>query len=59
MGEGRAHLVRDVRDKQLKNTADFRRFAQRTVFNAGHLFGATEKAAVADAWKQVGIDAGT
>ena len=48
-----------VRDKQLKNTADFRHFAQRTVINAAHLFGATEKAAVLDAWTQVGVQAGS
>ena len=46
-----------VRDKQLKNTADFKHFAQRTVINAAHLFGPTEKAAVRDAWRQVGVDA--
>lgn len=48
-----------VRDKQLKNTADFRHFAQRTVINAAHLFSAAEKAAVLDAWNQVGINAGS
>ena len=46
-----------VRDKQLKKTADFKMFAQRTVINAAHLFGKTEKAAVLDAWKQVGVKA--
>ena len=48
-----------VRDKQLRSTADFRRFAQRTVINAAHLFGAAEKRAVVAAWHQVGIDAGS
>ena len=48
-----------VRDKQLKNTADFRHFAQRTVINAAHLFGTTEKAAVLDAWNQVGVSGGS
>lgn len=48
-----------VRDKQLKKTADFQHFAQRTVINAAHLFSAVEKAAVLDAWSQVGVNAGS
>jgi Zn-dependent metalloprotease len=46
-----------VRDPALKNTAGFQRFAQRTAASALRLFGDTEKQAVIDAWKQVGIDA--
>lgn len=46
-----------VRDKQLKKTADFKHFAQRTVINAAHLFGAAERDAVRAGWAQVGIDA--
>ncbi|MEO8936968.1 MAG: M4 family metallopeptidase [Burkholderiaceae bacterium] len=48
-----------VRDKQLKKTADFRHFAQRTVINAAHLFGQTEKAAILKAWSDVGVNAGS
>ena len=48
-----------VRDKQLKKTADFRHFAQRTVINTAHLFGEAEKAAVLDAWSQVGVNGGS
>jgi len=48
-----------LRDKRLKATATFRQFAHYTVANAGHVFGAAERRAVAGAWKAVGITTGT
>jgi len=44
-------------DKQLKQSATFAQFATRTVIQAGHRFGSssTERKAVTDAWKQVGV----
>jgi Zn-dependent metalloprotease len=44
-----------LRDRRLKPTATFRQFARLTVQNADHLFGKTERAAVASAWDEVGI----
>jgi Zn-dependent metalloprotease len=48
-----------LRDKRLKPTATFRQFAHYTVQNAGSLFGAAERQAVAAAWNDVGIKAGS
>jgi Zn-dependent metalloprotease len=44
-------------DARLKKNADFATFANLTVLNAGRRFGSAsgEKAAVADAWKKVGV----
>ena len=47
-----------IRDRRLKATATFRQFARLTVLNADHLFGKTERAAIAAAWAEVGIKAG-
>lgn len=44
-----------LRDKRVKPTATFRQFAHYTVINAGHLFGSSERRAVAGAWEAVGI----
>jgi Zn-dependent metalloprotease len=46
-----------VRDAQVQPNTGFRRFARRTVVNAGTLFGAgsPQQQAVIDAWKKVGI----
>ncbi|MDQ6621483.1 MAG: M4 family metallopeptidase [Pseudomonadota bacterium] len=46
-----------VRDKRLKPTATFVQFARLTVQNARHLFGATERNAVVEAWHAVGVRA--
>lgn len=48
-----------VRDRQLKPTATFQEFAQRTAINAGHLFGSAsaQKQAVVNAWAEVEINA--
>ena len=48
-----------LRDKRLKPTATFVQFARTTVQNAAHLFGRTERQAVAAAWADVGVRAGT
>jgi Zn-dependent metalloprotease len=43
-------------DPRLKRTADFSTFANLTVLNASHRYGAgVEAKAVADAWNQVGV----
>jgi Zn-dependent metalloprotease len=44
-------------DPRLKRTADFSAFANLTVLNASHRYGAggTEVKAVSDAWNQVGV----
>lgn len=43
-------------DPRLKRTADFSAFANLTVLNASHRYGAGNEAkAVADAWNQVGV----
>jgi Zn-dependent metalloprotease len=49
-----------IRDKQLKKTATFSAFANRTIINAGHRYGtnSTQQKAVVDAWKQVGVRVG-
>jgi Zn-dependent metalloprotease len=46
-----------IRDKSLKNTANFAAFGGRTVANAGHRYGtdSAEQKAVIDAWRQVGV----
>jgi Zn-dependent metalloprotease len=46
-----------IRDKSLKPTANFAAFAKHTIANAGHRYGtnSTEQRAVADAWRQVGV----
>ena len=47
-----------LRDKRLKPTATFVQFARTTVQTAAHLFGRTERQAVAVAWAEVGVRAG-
>jgi Zn-dependent metalloprotease len=46
-----------VRDPRLTHTANFKKFAQLTVANAGRLYGAggAEQEAVQNAWSEVGI----
>ena len=44
-----------LRDRTLHPTAKFVSFANVTVANAKHLFGADEAKTVHDAWKQVGV----
>lgn len=49
-----------IRDPGLKATADFAAFAARTIANAATRYGTggAEEKAVADAWRQVGVDPG-
>jgi Zn-dependent metalloprotease len=42
-------------DKALKSTATFAQFADRTIANADHLFGAAVRKAIVGAWKGVGV----
>lgn len=46
-----------VRDRQLKRSATFSEFANRTIVNAGHRYGtnSAERKAVRDAWQKVGV----
>ncbi|MEP7063898.1 MAG: M4 family metallopeptidase [Betaproteobacteria bacterium] len=44
-----------LRDKTLRPTATFVQFADRTIANADHLFGAAVRRAVAGAWTEVGV----
>ena len=44
-----------LRDPVLRATATFAQFADRTIANADHLFGATTRKAVVSAWTQVGV----
>jgi Zn-dependent metalloprotease len=44
-----------LRDKALRPTATFAQFADRTIANADHLFGAAVRKAVVAAWKDVGV----
>lgn len=46
-----------LRDPALRATATFAQFADRTIANADHLFGATARKAVAGAWTEVGVAA--
>jgi Zn-dependent metalloprotease len=48
-----------LRDRRLRPTATFVQFARATVQNAAHVFGRTERQAVAAAWAEVGVHAGT
>jgi hypothetical protein len=45
-------------DPRLTSNAQFQDFANLTTDNAGLLFGSTEQQAVAEAWRQVGINVG-
>ncbi len=44
-----------LRDKMLRPTATFSQFADRTIANADHLFGASVRKAVVSAWDEVGV----
>lgn len=44
-----------LRDRSLRATATFAQFADRTIANADHLFGATVRKAVVAAWQEVGV----
>lgn len=44
-----------LRDKSLRATATFAQFADRTIANADHLFGASARKAVVAAWTEVGV----
>jgi Zn-dependent metalloprotease len=44
-----------LRDKSLRATATFAQFADRTIANADHLFGASTRKAVIAAWSEVGV----
>ncbi len=44
-----------LRDPALRSTATFAQFADRTIANADHLFGAAVRKAVVSAWTEVGV----
>ncbi len=46
-----------VKDPHLKGSANFAQFAKLTALNAARLFTDTEKQAIINAWKQVGVQA--
>ncbi len=46
-----------ITDRSLRSSSSFATFAKHTVMNAGHRYGthSTERKAVADAWREVGV----
>jgi Zn-dependent metalloprotease len=44
-----------LRDRRLRKTATFAQFARATLQNADHFVGSGARAAVRDAWRQVGV----